>query len=30
LRLEQRNAPDHTEDPRLFYAAPAQAGDPRP
>src|SRR3954467_9029367 len=29
LRQEQRNAPDHTEDPRFFYAAPARAGDPR-
>jgi transposase len=29
LRLEQRNASDHKEDPRLFSAAPADAGDPR-
>jgi hypothetical protein len=29
LRLEQRSAPDHTEDPRYLYATPAPAGDPR-
>ena len=29
LALEQRSAPHPTEDPRLFYAAPAASGDPR-
>ena len=30
LGLEQRNASNHTENPRRLYAAPAPAGDPRP